>query len=59
MNRVLLSKHHRCTVEKNHDRCSLQVYMCLFIEIMGRMRMLNVNSVVINYKIVVSSLFLI
>lgn len=33
--------------------------MCLFIEIMGRMRMLNVNSVVINYKIVVSSLFLI
>ena len=35
MNQVLLSKHHRCTVEKNHYRCSLQVYMCLFIEIIG------------------------
>ena len=40
VNRVLLSKHHRCTVEKNHYRCSLQVYMCLFVEIMGRRRML-------------------
>lgn len=33
--------------------------MCPFIEIMGRKRMFNVNSVVVNYKIVVSSLFLI
>lgn len=58
MNRVLLSKHHRCTVEKNHYRCSLQVYVS-FCRNNGEEEDVNVNSVVVNYKIVVSSLFLI
>lgn len=59
MNRVLLSKHHRCTVEKNHDRCSLQVYYVSFCRNNGEEEDVNVNSVVVNYKVVVSSLFLI
>lgn len=47
MNRVLLSKHHRCTVYVSFCRNN------------GEEEDVNVNSVVVNYKIVVSSLFLI